>query len=458
MKTLRSCLLTSCAAALLGLSVLGAAAQAQDLAMAPEKAPVPFRVEPYLVTPAPMAAEDAESARPFHEEIRIPGATWLQVRFGDYDLGENSYLTVTGIQDGVEQRLTAKTLPQAYGVSAIFNGEGVDVDLHIAPGDSGVFVDIQEVNVGQDPFFEESQCGGTDDRTQTTNNRVGRIMPVGCTGWIIASGIYLTAGHCIGASDNTLEFNVPNSLSNGATQSPGPNDQYTIDQTSIVFFNDGAGQIGNDWALFRVNPNANTGLLPVQAYGGFYRVTHDHLPPTSGDNIRITGYGLDFDDLTFNQTLQTHIGPFVSETIEAGNDVVLRYQVDTEGGNSGSPVIVRDIGGSHTIGIHTNAGCGNFLGLPTGSNSGTSFENNDLENAINTASGSTTEYVDGAHVSPTESGTVFHPWDTVAEAASAVPSGGTVAIVQGTYTAAGLVIDGTKGFTITAPVGTVTLQ
>ncbi len=455
MKQFRFQYLVLCAGAFLGLSVVNLTAQAnEEVASIAQMAPVPFRVEPYATSAAPMSAEEAQTGQPFHEEIRIPGATWLQVRFGDFDLGENSYVTITGVQDGVEQRLTAKTMEEAYGTTAIFNGEGVDVDLHIAEGDSGVFVDIQEVNVGQDPIFEESQCGFTDDRTQTSNNRVGRIMPVGCTGWIIASGIYLTAGHCIGGGDNTLEFNVPNSLSNGATQSPGPNDQYTIIQSSIVFFNDGAGEIGNDWALFRVNPNANTGLLPVQAYGGFYRVTHDHLPSTSGDNIRITGYGVDFDDLTFNQTLQTHIGPFVSETLEGPSDAILRYQVDTEGGNSGSPVIVRDIGGSHTIGIHTNAGCGPL----SGSNSGTSFENNDLENAINTASGSTTEYVDGAHVSPSESGTVFHPWDTVAEAASAVPSGGTVAIVQGTYTAGGLVIDGTKGFTITAPVGTVTLQ
>ena len=158
---------------------------ADPVNLSEQMAPVPFRVQPHAVSASPMSAVDAESVAPFHEEIRVPGAMWLQVRFGNYELGSKSYVTIRGLKDNAEQRLTAKTMSQAYGLSAIFNGEAVDVDLHIGEGDTGVFIEIQEVNVGETPIFEESQCGGTDDRVRTTDNRVGRIMPVGCTGWII---------------------------------------------------------------------------------------------------------------------------------------------------------------------------------------------------------------------------------------------------------------------------------
>ena len=49
-------------------------------------------------------------------------------------------------------------------------------------------------------------------------------------------------------------------------------------------------------------------------------------------NIRITGYGV--DDGVDNQTEQTHVGP------NAGSSgTTMRYQTDTECGNSGGPVI-----------------------------------------------------------------------------------------------------------------------
>ena len=74
-------------------------------------------------------------------------------------------------------------------------------------------------------------------------------MPIGCTGWIIEGGALLTAGHCIGANTQTVEFNVPASLPNGTTQAPGVLDQYRVVASSIVSANTG---IGNDWAMFRV--------------------------------------------------------------------------------------------------------------------------------------------------------------------------------------------------------------
>ena len=95
----------------------------------------------------------------------------------------------------------------------------------------------------------EAICGATDDRVASNNPRSGRIMPVGCTGWLIDGGALLTAGHCTGATMQTVEFNVPASQANGTTVAPPVRDQYRVIAGSIVTQNTG---IGNDWAIFTV--------------------------------------------------------------------------------------------------------------------------------------------------------------------------------------------------------------
>ena len=63
-----------------------------------------------------------------------------------------------------------------------------------------IYYEIERIHVGELPKGrrpelprggeeriggEESQCGANDDRQASTDARVGRIMPVGCTGWIV---------------------------------------------------------------------------------------------------------------------------------------------------------------------------------------------------------------------------------------------------------------------------------
>jgi hypothetical protein len=118
------------------------------------------------------------------------------------------------------------------------------------------------------------------------------------------------------------------------------------------------------------------------------------------------------------------------------------------GGNSGGPVICE---GTHlSIGIHTAGGC-----TPTGgANSGTSFENNTLESAINTFPGANVVYVDKDHPVTLETGTVFRPWDTVIEGAINVPTEGIISIVKGSYDEP---ITISEAMTLVAPVGVVTI-
>ncbi len=380
----------------------------------------------------------------------------------------STYITITSLEDGAQQRLDARSLPQWNNSSAYFNGDAVVIELHVAPGDSAVFFRINAVSFGEayiDTALKKTitQCGFNDDRTTWFDQAVGRIVPAGCTGWIVSNGAHLTAGHCVGVNMDILEFNVPPSDPDGSINHPDPDDQYPIEANSIVWNDDGIGEEGDDWAVFACNPNSNTGLLPVQAQLAFYRMSRDSSP----SDVQVTGYGVDFEpagdpggpcqnydcagnnDCNSNsQTQQTESGSYNREDVQGPADVVIEYRVDTECGNSGSPVIVASA--FLAMGIHTNGGCGIFFG----NNAGTGFENNDLEAAIQDFPGSNVTYADKAHPVTLEDGTVLRPYDTIGEAVSAVSSSGTISAVTGYYNEFMTI---SKAMTITAPVGVVTI-
>ncbi len=441
--------------------------------------PAPYRVEPFELDSRGHASLQTAVPGNFRQLIQIPGAVWLRLHFSEYDLGRNSTLIITSLQDGGDQRLDSRSLPQWENATAVFNGDAVEIELHADPNDEGVYFVLDSVVVGEpqdaptteaglngDEPSTESLCG-SDNRVASTDARVGRLYFGGCTAWLISNGRLLTAGHCVdldpdqggpGLPDGVLdlsgvvEFNVPLSQPNGTTVAADPDDQYPINTSSVVWRFDGEGQgLGKDWAVFTVGPNSNTGLTPFQAQGGFFRTTNGN--PSAGNTIRITGMGLDNtppgstgNRNAQNFTNQTSTGGYVGESV-SGNDIWHRYAVDTTGGNSGSPIIWDSNG--FTIGIHTNAGC-NSDG--SGANNGTSFEVNALESAIDNHPGANTIYADKTRFGATENGTIYHPYDTFSEAVGTVPAGGKISIVAGTYSDTGLF---TKEMFLVAPVGSV---
>ena len=80
--------------------------------------------------------------------VVVPDAPWLQVHVGDFNLGRHSCVVFTSVEDGYSLRHDARTLAQWRGWSAFFNGDAVDIELHVAPGDTGVFVAVDEILVG----------------------------------------------------------------------------------------------------------------------------------------------------------------------------------------------------------------------------------------------------------------------------------------------------------------------
>jgi V8-like Glu-specific endopeptidase len=314
----------------------------------------------------------------FSQRVFIPGAAALRLEFDEVVLsglisdGSASYLRITSTLDGAQQRLNPLHVRQWNNTSAYFNGDEVIVELVAHGGTGDNLLRMSTVQAQFEPFVDRSICGATDDRELSSDNRTARLLPVGCTGWLIedCNHCFLTAGHC-STSNNSItmvQFNVPLSNSNGSLNHPPPEDQYAPD-TSSRQSNNGLG-IGNDYAYFGVFPNSNTGLTPHEAYGDAFQLADP--PAVNGQDIRITGYGTTSNPVPpqWNQVQKTHSGPYFSF-----GGTTVSYQTDTTGGNSGSPVIDDSTG--MAIGIHTHGGCASNSG-----NYGTGYNHSGLQAAL----------------------------------------------------------------------------
>lgn len=299
--------------------------------------------------------------------VRVPDAAWIQLQFSNFNLGWST-LRIRDLDTGELQTFTQAQLEAWEGRTAMFNSSRLRISVDLARNErQRVFYQLEQIRVGEISRGPNTDVGiesicGTDNRVASTDARVGRLVPVGCTAWIVGNNLFLTAGHCVASGATTLQFNVPASQSNGALVNPAARDQYAVVQSSIRSSNTG---IGNDWALFRVAANTQTGLLPRQAQGRQFSLANNRTITTA----RITGFGTDTG--VTNQTNQVHTGPF-----SAFSGTSATYAVDTTGGNSGSPVASSS--SDVAIAIHTNGGCTASGGV----NSGTSFRNTTLWSAI----------------------------------------------------------------------------
>ncbi len=265
----------------------------------------------------------------FSTLLQVPSAPWMRVRIADYNLGEQSYISLMSTLDGGWQRLDARSLPQWRNASAVFNGSDVELELHVAPGESGIFVRVESVVAGDradgpptPPQGQIASLCGADDRSIASDDAVGRIwfnfsagtLPGGCTAWLAANGALLTAGHCVDGDPDQggpgtpsggvdpeflgaiIEFDPPStSLSNGVPRAARPDDQYAVDRVMNYRFaglTEDMNSIGADWAVFSVVPNSNTQLTPHRAQHEFHRVAA--VVPIDDITISVTGYGLDF--------------------------------------------------------------------------------------------------------------------------------------------------------------------
>ena len=211
-------------------------------------------------------------------------------------------------------------------------------------------------------------CGGQDDRVPYFDLRIGRTLkyidsPSGCTATLIGPNCMISAGHCV-RTFSFVEFNIPLSVE-GKIRHPGSEDIYTIDRSSIVFEN---GGVSRDWAVFKLNLDSRG---PVGNRFGFFEIELSRKVVT-GELLRMSGYGFS-NDLALNFTLQTSTGELVGRWLTS-----FLHQIDGEGGNSGSAVVIED--SNKIMGVHTHGGC--VLGSGKGNHGTVIFNNKKFQEAI----------------------------------------------------------------------------
>ena len=317
---------------------------------------IEHRLVPFYSTSGALDNASPTEAVVYSELIEAADAEWLRLTFRRVELGLDSHLRLTALEDGAMQRLYPVHLQQWQNTSAYFNGSAVLLELVAGPSTVGNAVEVSDLYAGTIPAFPKTQCGPTDDRVASDEPERARLLDIGCTAWMYnEESCFASAGHCVASAGllDIVEFNVPLSNSNGSINHPGPEDQYAVDKSEVPFSNGGQG---NDWGLFRVFPNSETGLMPFEAQGAHLVIGGDN-PPLE-ETISVVGYGVDSG--TANQTQQISFGPLTTSTT-----TLLQYQADTQGGNSGSGVVWEATG--EAVAIHTHGGCG----LTGGANVGT---------------------------------------------------------------------------------------
>jgi V8-like Glu-specific endopeptidase len=399
--------------------------------------------------------------------LHEPDATWLRVQFGDCQLGAGSYLRITSVTTQLSHRLNATSLGHWSHFCGPLKGDTVWVELFVAPGDAGVRASVTRLMAGVRPepgFTAATLCDG-DSRVPTRDDRVGRMFNGGgCTGWLLSNGAVCSAGHCVDTGPgNFFSVNVQPSDPDGTVNPALPNDMFPIDSSNVLWQDSGGW--GGDWGIYALFPNSNTGER-AHVGRGFFRPSQ--IVPVLNTSLRITGYGNDNTPAgatngnnSRHRTEQTSTGPYFGQINGVGGNIYHTYRTDTEPANSGSPIILRLGAVDFSLGIHTDGGCADD---GEGSNKGTSFNQANLANALNTyPPGGGERYLDTASSTATQSGTIFQPFRNFAAAYNSAPDGGQVIMVAGGYPRtttgnAGTFGSGqTKSVTLRAPVGAVTI-
>ena len=267
------------------------------------------------------------------------------------DLPAGGELRITSALDGEVQQLNAAELVMWDNSSAYFNGDTVYLELIAAPGARNNRVVLNKVATQIINYLDGpcagDDCGicGTDDRVPSSELFTGRLLPVGCTGTIYnPSSCVVSAGHCA-QSGLVIQFNVPASNSNCATNNPPVADQFPI--TNFQYQNAG---IGADWSVMIAGTNSS-GQHPFDRYGVYRSISPTLASP--GNEASDWSYGVDNGQPTRSQIQQYSTG-----TIGSRASTYYTFSVDITYGSSGSSLQHAN----QIIGIvtHCSIGCPDY--------------------------------------------------------------------------------------------------
>ena len=212
---------------------------------------------------------------------------------------------------------------------------------------------------------EKSICGDSDDRVLSNDKKIARASALnklaGCTVTMIGRSCAVSAGHCVDVLEKA-SFNVPNSDKYGPKESK-KEDIYLRTKDYLRYKNNGEG---DDWAVIKLLPNNITGKYPGDIQGHY--TVNTSSAPMAGEQVVITGYGVDNNDPEISFSQQTNTGT-IKKIGRWFKPSIIEHLVDTMGGNSGSSIINSST--NEIIGIHTHGGCNSW-----GSNQGTLVSKN----------------------------------------------------------------------------------
>lgn len=317
---------------------------------------------PYVTDSGAHANEDDGSVVAYSEVIRVDGAAWLRLFFSNIWLDIGSQIRVTSLLDNSSQTLDAASVRMWGDSTAYFNGDAVLLELLAAPGTRDNRVAVGWVSLewatqrepGHADFDSPAtprggsgQCGicGSDDRTASSQDWSGRLLPIGCTASVYTtSSCLVTAGHCSSGQAQVIQFRVPASTSGCSIVHPPANDQFPI--TGRRSRNQG---VGNDWGVMTTGTNG-LGQRPFDRYGALRSIATSLA--NAGNPIEIYGFGADLT-CTRYLTQQRSAG-----SVQTRFTTYYDFVADIRGGNSGSAMMV----GNQIAGIvtHCRVGCPNI--------------------------------------------------------------------------------------------------
>lgn len=343
-------------------------------------------------------------------EIYRPKAAWLKIKFKDnFNLG-NAKLIVSSTESAEAQTFSGDELRDDWNwYSPMFLGNRVRIQLQVAPetqrfewdelidkiivGDSTIPEPVQKIYPSKQQSTKQSvtttkeQVCNQDDRKPSQEKRVGRLTPLGCTVFIVDGGVYVSAGHCITTdiARQEVHFNVPPSKPTGDMEFSVLSDRYPVRVKSIACDGCYGNELpdGEDWAVFDLAPNTVTGLEAIVAQGGGFQINSTYM--INGDpveRVRIDGFGFSRFPRTTSYTNQFAEGPFAGlSSTSTDTHAEVRHYTDTDGGSSGSPIIIVDgkKPTSFVLGVHNGGRCNPTDGVP---NAGTGFSNTRLRESV----------------------------------------------------------------------------
>ncbi|EQC25281.1 hypothetical protein SDRG_16835 [Saprolegnia diclina VS20] len=322
-----------------------------------------------------------DGSAPLAASIYNPANTFVAVHFASLNVPKGGKLTLTSF-DGVDSVTFAGGESKTNffadwltagkgGVKITYDGPDFKPAAGADDKPAPIFT-IDKYMAGKKGAVLESLCGddkskpapcyATSEPAKTkTGKAVARLFIGGeypCTGWLVGSeGHLLTNNHCIGSADAAKNVQVELGAECATCDDPLNQEPFeckgTIVATDVAFV---ATDVGADFTLVKLNLKANVDLAKY----GYLQMRPDG--PKLNEEIAILGHPAGWPKRFAIVGQNGKPGVVTNTSIESCQPDEFGYELDTQGGNSGSPVIsTKD---SSVVGIHNCGGC------PDGPNGG----------------------------------------------------------------------------------------